>query len=55
MSMKEAMEARLSALEAEHESGLKMEAELQQKVYDLQQTLLRIAGAIEVMKEMLTE
>ena len=53
--MKEAMQQRLDALKAEYEEGLKMKADWENKLADLEQTLLRINGAIQVLEEMLAE
>jgi prefoldin subunit 5 len=51
--MNEQMEQRLQQLRQEFESGQKMLADLDAKKADLQQTLLRISGAIQVLEEML--
>lgn len=51
--MKEQIEQRLQQLQQEFESGQQMLAELQNKQADLQQTLLRISGAVQVLQEML--
>ncbi len=50
--MKEQLEQRLQELRQEFESGQKMLADLQTKQADLQQTLLRISGAIQVLEEL---
>ena len=47
------VEQRLQQLKLEFESGQKMLADLDAKKADLQQTLLRISGAIQVLEEML--
>ncbi len=52
--MKEQLEQRLSTLKGEYDSGQKMLAELEAKRADLQQTLLRISGAIQVLEELLS-
>jgi prefoldin subunit 5 len=49
----ERVEARLKALRQEYETGQKMLADLQSRQLDLQQTLLRISGGIQVLEEML--
>ena len=49
--MKEQLEKRLAELKAEFESGQKMLAELEQKRANLEKTLLRISGAIQVLEE----
>jgi ABC-type transporter Mla subunit MlaD len=51
--MSEKISQRLQELRQEFESGQKMLAELDAKKADLQQTLLRISGAIQVLEEML--
>ena len=49
--MKEQLEQRLSALKAEYEAGQKMLADLEARQATLRETLLRIAGAIQVLEE----
>jgi chromosome segregation ATPase len=51
--MKEQLEPRLKQLKAEFETGQTMLADLEQKRATLQQTLLRISGAIQVLEELL--
>lgn len=51
--MKEQLQKRLQSLKAEYEAGQKMLAELEAKQANLQGTLLRISGAIQVLEEML--
>jgi hypothetical protein len=51
--MKTTAEQRLSTLHSEYEAGRKMMAELDEKRATLSQTLLRIEGAIQVLKELL--
>ena len=51
--MKAQLEKRLAELKSEFESGQKMLAELEKKRNDLEATLLRISGAIQVLDEML--
>ena len=51
--MKETLEQRLKELKEEYASGTQVMAELQNKQSDLQATLLRISGAIQVLEEML--
>lgn len=53
--MREQLELRLKELTAELETGQQMLAELDAKRADLQQTLLRIGGAIQVLSELLAE
>lgn len=51
--MKAQIETRLQELKTEFDTGQKMLAELEQKKINLEQTLLRISGAIQVLEEML--
>lgn len=51
--MQEQLQKRLSELKAEFEAGQKMLAELDTKRNEIQSTLLRISGAIQVLEEML--
>ncbi|VAW31129.1 hypothetical protein MNBD_CHLOROFLEXI01-1840 [hydrothermal vent metagenome] len=51
--MNEQLEERLQQLQQEYESGQTMLTDLQAKETDLQQTLLRISGAMQVLQEML--
>ena len=52
---REKMQLRLQALKTEFETGQKMLADLEAKQATLQQTLLRISGAIQVLEELLGE
>lgn len=49
--MREQLAARLATLRAEHDSGERLLAELEQKQAGLRDTLLRISGAIQVLEE----
>ena len=49
--MKEQLERRLEALKAEYEAGQKMLADLEARQATLRETLLRIAGAVQVLEE----
>ena len=49
--MKERLEKRLSELQAEFERGQQMLAELEEKQANMRESLLRISGAIQVLKE----
>ena len=49
--MKEQLERRLDDLKTEYEAGQKMLAELEIKQAALRETLLRIAGAVQVLEE----
>jgi hypothetical protein len=51
--LKEQLSSRLAELKAEYESGQKMLADLERRQLELQQTLLRISGAIQVLEELL--
>jgi hypothetical protein len=51
--MQEQVVARLKSLRQEYETGQKMLADLEARQLDLQQTLLRIGGAIQVLEELL--
>lgn len=45
--------ARLRTLRQEYETGQKMLAELEARRLELQQTMLRVSGAIQVLEELL--
>jgi uncharacterized coiled-coil protein SlyX len=51
--VKEQMEKRLEELQSELAAGEKLLAELHAKQATVQQTMLRIAGAIQVLQELL--
>ena len=51
--MKEQLQKRLTELKQEFESGQKMLAELEEKRNSLQNTMLRISGAMQVLQEQL--
>jgi len=53
--MKEKLTERLEKLKGEFESGQKMLADLEARQANLQQTLLRISGAIQVLEELLAQ
>ncbi len=53
--MKEQLQQRLQQLKTEYESGQKVLAELETKQANVRETLLRIAGAIQVIEEELTK
>lgn len=53
--MREKIEARLATLRSEFETGRAVLVELDQKRASLDQTLLRISGAIQVCEELLTQ
>jgi hypothetical protein len=51
--MREQLEKRVEELTAEYRAGQEMLAEIEAKRVDLQQTLLRISGALQVLHELL--
>lgn len=51
--MEKKLKQRLNDLRQEYNAGQKMLADLEAQKADLQQTLLRISGAIQVLEEML--
>ncbi|WFE21250.1 hypothetical protein O7621_25935 [Solwaraspora sp. WMMD937] len=51
--MREQVEQRVAELEAELRAGQQMLAEVEARRADIQQTLLRITGAIQVLNELL--
>jgi hypothetical protein len=53
--MREQIEQRLSALQAEFKSGQEILNDLEQKQLDLRGTLIRISGAIQVLEELLSK
>lgn len=53
--MKDKIESRLAELRAELETGQRMLAELDEKREKLRDSMLRIAGAIQVLEEMAGE
>jgi septal ring factor EnvC (AmiA/AmiB activator) len=53
--MKNIVQQRLKQLKNEFESGQKMMADLEAKRANLETTLLRISGAIQVLEELLSQ
>lgn len=53
--MKEQLRQRLQELKSEYESGQKVLADLEAKQANVRDTLLRIAGAIQVLEEELAK
>ena len=53
--MKEQLQQRLKSLKIEYESGQKVIKELETKQANVRDTLLRIAGAIQVLEEELAK
>ena len=52
--MRQQLEQRLQQLKTEFESGQKVLAELEAKQANIQSTLLRIQGAIQLLEELLS-
>jgi hypothetical protein len=53
--VKQQLQQRLKELKQEQASGQKMLADLQRQQAELEQTLLRISGAIQVLEELLAQ
>lgn len=53
--MKPEIETRLAELRSEFEAGKNMLADLEKKRTDLEATMLRISGAIQVLEELLKQ
>lgn len=53
--MKEQFEERLKGLKSEFEAGKKLVAELDLKRNNLQNTMLQLSGAIQVLEELLSK
>jgi predicted nuclease with TOPRIM domain len=53
--MKEQIQERIEQLKAEYESGQKMLADLETQESNLRTTMLRISGAIQVLKKLLAK
>jgi len=53
--MQENIQTRLEQLRNEYQSGQQMLQELREKQANTEQTMLRIAGAIQVLEELLAE
>jgi predicted nucleic acid-binding Zn-ribbon protein len=53
MSLRQRLEQRLSALRQELDTGRKMLADLEARQLGLQQTVLRISGAVQALEELL--
>lgn len=51
MSFEDQLKRRVESLKQEYQSGQQMLAEQQAKVQELERTLLRISGAIQVLEE----
>lgn len=53
--MKEKISQRIDELKREYDTGIKLQADYVAKQKDLQETLLRISGAIQILEEVLAE
>lgn len=53
--MRQQLTQRLNELKAEFEAGQKMLADLETKKNEIQATVLRISGAIQVLEELLAQ
>ena len=51
--MRDELERRLRELRSEFEAGQRLQADLQVRLSEVNQTLLRIGGAIQVLEELL--
>ena len=51
--MKNQLQQRLESLRAEYEAGQKMLADLEERRTQITQTMLRIEGAMQVLREMI--
>lgn len=51
--MRDELERRLGELRSEFEAGQRLQADLQMRLSEVNQTLLRIGGAIQVLEELL--
>src|SRR5262245_22227697 len=54
-TMQARLEQRLADLKAEYQAGQKMLADLEARQTEVQQTMLRISGAIQVLEELLAQ
>jgi hypothetical protein len=48
------LERRLTELRSEFETGRRLEADLQARLSEVSQTVLRVSGAIQVLEELLS-
>ena len=48
------LERRLTELRSEFEAGRRLEADLQARLSEVSQTVLRVSGAIQVLEELLS-
>lgn len=52
--MRGELERRLTELRSEYEAGRRLEADLQARLSEVSQTVLRLSGAIQVLEELLS-
>lgn len=52
--MRGELERRLTELRSEFEAGRRLEADLQARLSEVSQTVLRLSGAIQVLEELLS-
>ena len=52
--MRGELERRLTELRSEFETGRRLEADLQARLSEVSQTVLRVSGAIQVLEELLS-
>ena len=52
--MRGELERRLTELRSEFEAGRRLEADLQARLTEVSQTVLRVSGAIQVLQELLS-
>ena len=52
--MRGELERRLTELRSEFEAGRRLEADLQARLSEVSQTVLRVSGAIQVLEELLS-
>lgn len=52
---RKALEERLRDLQTDYDGGLKQLRNLEERMTDLKQTLLRVSGAMQVLRELLDE
>lgn len=51
--MIEALKERVALLKSEHQAGVQQREALEQRLRDLDSTMLRISGAIQVLEELI--
>lgn len=53
--MIEALKERLAHFKSEHQAGVQRRQALEQQLRDLESTMMRISGAIQVLEELIAE